>query len=232
MRRRPRRLGARPRTRAPCRPRAGRPADRDRSLRWQTISRVSACHPQSRWLPLRPTSTVSTGLSSSTPWRAQASSAPSRRRDEARLRLGEQLEDARERARPALGRRKRQPVGVAERRIRILADDDDLHAGRSDQAQRAQRIVRSDRPIARGGARPPPGRRRRRSRRPARQHGGPRRRQRRQRRAEIARLHASRPASATPGIVGAHERLADEERVDAGRAHAAHVGRARGCRSR
>ena len=61
-------------------------------------------------------------IEQSTPWRAQASSAssPARR---IRARLGQQLEHPRQRARLAAPGRKRQPVGVAGGRIRILADD-------------------------------------------------------------------------------------------------------------
>ena len=146
----------------------------------RTISEVSACQPQFMCAPAAPTSTVSTGLSISTPWRAQPSSSqrsggcqPGR----SALRISKMRRSDTGLPWPA---ENASPSAWPGPRIGILAEHDHLDVVGRQQAQRAERIGRRD--LAVGRDRLDRGGDRLLGRgRPARQHRAPGRRQVRER---------------------------------------------------
>jgi hypothetical protein len=139
--------GWRRRRRWPACPTAGRQAASAVGTA-RTISDVSACQPQFMWLPARPTSTVSTGFSSNTPWCAQPSSA--HRGPLPAWPVGRQhVEHPPQRCGLALPGGKGQPVGMARPRVGVLAEDHHLDRVGRHQTQRAERIGGCDLAIGR-----------------------------------------------------------------------------------
>ena len=218
------RLGAR-------RPTAGSAAARRAGTARGTISDVSACQPQSRWLPARPTSTVQHRV------RAAARPARPRRRGASRPARGSPARRARARRRcaPASAAGRDRPRTPARRR----GPRSDTGPGRrsppSPRRARPGAAPGKGRP-ARSAGRPMPPSRRADGvdalGRPARQHRHPLGRQRRERRRQVVGGHRNSLASASPGSAARMNASPTRKACTPASRMRAHVVRRRGCRFR